>query len=380
MSTADLAGLDGILDVARAAAPLFAAGDDDDALRERLARTLGVLPAPAAPAVTEGRSWRRDGIDGVELTWETGIGTAGTAWLLRPAGETRPLPGVVALHCHGGVKRWGKEKIATGPDVAQPDRLVGIRSWLYAGRAYADDLARSGFTVLVPDALGWGSRRLPVSVMPARSEHLAELQLQALRRRAPRPDADEEYDVHAGAHEDALAKLLGVLGTSWAGVIAREDLLAIDVLAQRADTRPGGVAAMGLSGGGARAVFANALSDRVAATVVVAMMATMPSILDGHLHQHSWTMMSPGLARIGDWPEIASARRPRPLHVVYAEHDELFSLPGMRDADRLLRARYAAAGAAAHYTGTFAPVPHSFDLQSQRTVARWLADALGAAA
>lgn len=378
MSAADLAGLDGILDLARSR-PLFDGGDDDAAIRERLADTLGMLPPPIDRSVVERSTWSRDGVDGVELQWATGIGGPSTAWMLRPAGEKRPLPGVVALHCHGGVKRWGKEKIANGPDAAPPGRVGSIRDELYAGRAIADDLARAGFAVLAPDAFGWGSRRIPIAAMPFRSEHVAALELAAAWRERPL-DPDEEYDIHAGAHEDALAKLLGVLGTSWGGLIAREDLLAVDALVDRSDVLPGGVGLIGLSGGGARAVIASALSDDVAATGVVAMMASMPQILDGHVHKHTWAMMNPGLGRVADWPEIAAVRRPRPLLVAYAERDALFPLEGMKNADRVIRQRYDSVGAADRYTGTFAPVPHSFDNETQTLATRWLAEHLGRAA
>ena len=77
---------------------------------------------PPETSVQEAGSWRRDGVDGLALSWSTGFGSATEGWLLRPAGEAGALPGIVVLHCHGGMKRYGKEKIANGPDaVARSD-------------------------------------------------------------------------------------------------------------------------------------------------------------------------------------------------------------------------------------------------------------------
>jgi dienelactone hydrolase len=100
------------------------------------------------------------------LSYSLGYGPRTRAWLLKPAEATGPLPGVLALHGHDGFKYYGKEKITDGPEPAPPV-VTALRSVHYQGRAFAGDLAREGFVVLVPDVFGWGSRRFPLHEMPA---------------------------------------------------------------------------------------------------------------------------------------------------------------------------------------------------------------------
>lgn len=371
-TTAGLGAFAGLVDLVRAHRPLF--GDDTPSaaeIEDRLRTVLGVLPPPADPAATEHRRWSRNGIDGVELSWETGFGPRARGWLLRPAGQTAPLPGVVALHCHGGMKFFGKEKIADGPTGPAHPSIDVFRQQCYSGRAVADEIARAGFTVLAHDAFGWGSRRFPLADMPAPAgPHSGP------PASAEGPDSDPaEYDRQAGTFEDAMAKTLGVLGTSWAGLIAREDLLALDVLRARPETTAHAPALVGFSGGGARATIAAALTDRVGATAVIGMMATFPALIDAHLLDHSWTLMSPGIGTVADLPDIAGARAPRPLFVGYAERDSLFPPAGMRAAHEALTARYAGTGA---YTGVFRDAPHSFDAVLQAAVIRFLGEAFSA--
>lgn len=362
----DLRGMDGLVSALPTTpfAPI-----EPTRIPAALASTLGVPLLPRrVPAATETDSWTRDGVDGIALRWDAGFGPATDAWLLRPAGETTPLPGVVALHCHGGMKYFGKEKIADGPADAHP-QVAAFRAQCYDGRPLASDLARAGFSVLVPDAVGWGSRRVAASDMPTKVTRAARFELD--RRASAGEDIDEptRYDIHAGFHEDVLAKTLGVLGTSWGGVIAHGDLVAIDLLRARPDTAGDRVAAVGFSGGGARAVIASTLSDYVHATAAIAMMSTFDAMLDGLMHGHSWTLMNPGMATLGDWPDVAAARAPRPLFVGYAERDPLFPLAGMRAADELIAARYGDSGG---YTPVWEDQPHAIGPETQRALREWL--------
>ena len=57
-----------------------------------------------------------------------------------------PLPAVLALHGHDGVKYYGKEKIAD-TDVPPTAEVQSLRDELYEGRAYANDLAARGYVV-----------------------------------------------------------------------------------------------------------------------------------------------------------------------------------------------------------------------------------------
>jgi len=108
---------------------------------------------------------KRDGLAGEEVSWSVGYGLKTRAWVLKPVSPGRPLPGIIALHGHDGVKFFGKEKIADAR-APVPAAVKTLRAELYASRAFANDLAQLGFVVLVHDVFLWGSRRFPFESMP----------------------------------------------------------------------------------------------------------------------------------------------------------------------------------------------------------------------
>jgi dienelactone hydrolase len=324
-------------------------------VRTRLLAALGTIPAARAASVQVEGEWTREGIDGLELAWDTGYGPPTEAWLLRPEGEEGPLPAVLALFEHGGVKVIGKEKLADGPR-ALPDDVAAMarrgRDSSYGGRAWAEDLARRGFAVLVHDAFGFGSRRLP-------------------------DDDEPTCLLEARLLEAQAAKVAGVLGTSWAALIAGEDLLALSVLRGLPGVDGGRVAAVGMSGGGARAGVLRVLGPELRATVIVTMMSTLSALVPSHTVNHAWTWLSPRLGSAGDWPSVVGSWTENPLLVQYGLDDPLFPRAGMEAADAQLRRRFGALGHGRNYTGSLLPVGHVFTPQMQDAAWQWLADALG---
>jgi hypothetical protein len=74
--------------------------------------------------VHEDGSHRLDGVLIRRLRWSVGYGPDTTAWLLRPAGVRRNLPGVLGMHCHGGVRSVGAEQLVE----LGPTRTHGLSS------------------------------------------------------------------------------------------------------------------------------------------------------------------------------------------------------------------------------------------------------------
>jgi dienelactone hydrolase len=302
------------------------------------------------------RSWRHDGVTVTELTWQTGFGPPTRAWLVLPdplpAGK---LPGILALHCHAGVKSVGAERlITTSEPVAER-----LRHECYGGSALAERLAHAGFAVLAHDAFAWGSRRFRLTPMPWR-----------LRGRLGTPDAD--YDTAAALHEETVAKFAGVMGTSFAGAVAHDDLTALDVLAGLPYVDRLGV--VGFSGGGGRAAVLTALDPRIRASVIACMMSTVDELYPAYLDAHSWLLATPGIGHGRDWPDVAFARGDHDQLVLYAADDALFPPEGMARADALLRKRFAEA--AGTYLGITVPGPHRFDEPMQDQAINFLAAAL----
>lgn len=345
------------------------------ALRALVADALAVPADPGADAprdVRSGQRWTRDGVAGEELSWSVGFGLRTHAWLLRPAGVSGPLPGVLALHGHDGYKHAGKEKIADGPH-GPTAVLTTLRGGLYGGRALADDLARAGFAVLVHDAFTWGSRRFETGEMPPRL-------VEAGRATASSPSPDDLpgpvpadvalYNAAARQHEHLVEKYCRLLGTTFAAQVAREDRAALAVLRAQPDVADR-VGAVGLSGGGARSVLLRATA-RVDAAVVVGMMSTYAALLDHSVVDHTWMLFPERLAASVDWPDVAASGAPAPLLVQWTTDDPLFPVAGARDADAHLREAYAAAGAADAYAGREHPGPHHFAPAMQDEATAWL--------
>ena len=81
--------------------------------RERVAS-----PVTGGPSdLTVHKQYEYDGLYVEEISWQLAYGPRTEAILLKPAGATGTLPGLLALHDHGGNKYFGKRKITrTGDD------------------------------------------------------------------------------------------------------------------------------------------------------------------------------------------------------------------------------------------------------------------------
>lgn len=349
---------------------LYPVAPPGEETRQQIRAVLGFTSLDSAPQdVRSGATWERDGLTGEEVSWSVGYGPRTHAWVLKPVGVDRALPGIVALHGHDGVKFFGKEKIADG---REPVAIKTLRAELYGGRAFANDLARLGFVVLVHDVFLWGSRRFPFEIMPESVHRLVRDWRRARKKTTRQPSEAECYEVAAKNHEHLVAKYCTLLGTSLAGVVSFEDRVAVRYLRSRPDVRPGPVGCVGLSGGGCRAALLQAICDEVGAAVIVGMMTTHPELLDHQVDCHTWMFFPPGLARFADWPDLAASRAPSPLLVQYDRHDQLFPMRGMQAAHARLACHYERAGRPDAYLGKFYDGPHKFDAVMQAEAFAWL--------
>ncbi|VXC62488.1 Acetyl esterase [Arthrobacter sp. 9V] len=365
----------------------------DSVKTSQLADTLGV------PAVTPDLEYsvlsesEHDGVITSHLQWQLGFGPATSAWLVRPACTTGPLPGLLALHCHGGIKAYGAERLVrfahesapyeSDPYISDHDDggapgsparnlpPLDVRAKLYGGRALATWLAQEGFAVLAHDTFMWGSRRFGLDPLPWRTANAVDGQ-QALRREAGvELSAAEQYEAAAAAHEETVAKAATLIGTTVAGTVAHDDLAALGVLASLPGVDADRLGCLGFSGGGGRALVLAALSPLIRSYVVTCMMTTFGSLLPAYLDAHSWLLHSPGLARLGDWPDLAVRSTAERVLVQYALDDPLFPEQGMREAHQHL-----VKDIPGRYTGSFWQEPHIFTHAMQDEAAAFLASAL----
>ncbi|MBU8868694.1 acetylxylan esterase [Paenarthrobacter aromaticivorans] len=353
---------------------------------QQLVDTLGV---PATAPVTEYRvetQTEHDGVITSRLSWQLGFGPRTSAWFVRPARSTGPLPGILALHCHGGIKSHGAERLVLLPREEENDagatttaagfgRIpVQLREKLYSGRHWATWLAQQGFAVLAHDAFMWGSRGFGLETQPWRTAQSVNGQQALWREAGVEPSPADLYNAAASNHEETVAKAATLLGTSIAGTVAHDDLTALGILASLPGVDPERLGCTGFSGGGGRAMVLAALSPLIRSYVVTCMMTTFASLLPAYLDAHSWLLHSPGLSRLGDWPDLVMRSTAGAVLVQYALADQLFPEAGMRDADAHLSERMPAG----RYTGSFWPGPHVFSTAMQEEAAAFLSSNLQA--
>jgi dienelactone hydrolase len=370
----------------------------ESAAAQELSDALGVPDVPANPAVVLESEVTHDGVTTSRVSWQLGFGPRTRAWFLRPAGESGPLPGVLALHCHAGIKSGGADRLvdprlvaanlpdgnlldgqaSPGPSSKDPVAsavTTALQQRLYSGRPFATCLASQGFAVLAHDTFSWGSRRFELSAPPWRTSAVVEGRKAQWREAGVVPSEADLYDAAAAAHEDTVAKAAGVLGTSYAGMVAHDDLAALRVLADLPGVDANRLGSIGFSGGGGRSLMLAALSPLVKSFVVTCMMTTYCSLFPSYLDAHSWLLQTPGLARLGEFPELAARSAADNFLVQYAMADELFPEGGMRDADAIL-----AQAAPGRHSGSFWPGGHAFTTGMQEEAAGFLLQSLSASA
>ena len=331
--------------------------------RRRFRERLLQPEQPMVPEATVERQLRHDGLEIERLRWQLPYGPPTEAVFVKPAGASGPLPAVLALHDHGAVKFFGWEKIARLGSEAHP-MMVNHQRQYYGGRAWANELGRRGYAVLVHDAFAFGSRRVRLRDVPlALREQLGVADLEEVDRQS---DHDiRRYEVFAAQHEHVLAKSLLCAGTTWPGVFTYEDQRALDYLCSRPEIDRQRIGCCGLSGGGLRTVYLAGLDDRITCACCAGMMTTWRDYLLHTSYTHTWMIYIPRLPREMDYPDILSLMAPKPVLVLNNEQDELFTLEEMRRTDGMLQGVYAKAGAADRYRCTFYPGPHKFDLEMQ---------------
>jgi dienelactone hydrolase len=331
------------------------------------ARFLELLLSPGGSATPIPVTQHKREFDGLEiehLEWQLPYGPPTQAVLLKPAGARGKLPGVVGLHDHGGNKYFGLRKITLTSKDPHP-AMVRHQQEYYGGAAWANELARRGYVVLVHDTFTFGSRRMRLSDLPESIRHqLVEVN----------PESEEEierYNHFAGEHEHVIAKSLFSAGMTWPGVFIFDDRRALDYLTSRPDVDATRVGCCGLSGGGLRTVMLTGADERIRCSCCAGMMTTWRDYLLNKSFTHTWMCYVPGLPRELDYPEIIGLNAPHPVLVLNNRQDQLFTMPEMERADRILTEVYRKAGAADHYRANFYDGPHKFDRDMQKDAFAW---------
>ena len=332
--------------------------------KKRVIERLGIPDIGGMPAVKVNKQYSYDGLHIEELSWQLPYGRPTEAILLKPLNKPGRLPAILAFHCHGGNKYFGTRKITKTSDDQHP-LMKEHQAFYYENMAWANEIAKRGYVVLVPDAFTFGSRRVMLQDVPAR-----------LRKGLTDEHPEEAkninaYNQWAGEHEHVMAKSLFSGGTTWPAVFFAEDRKALDILAARTDVDASRIGCGGLSGGGIRTDFMAGLDERIKCSVSVGFMTTWKDLILNKSYTHTWMTYVPILPAELDFPEILGLRAPKPSLVLNDIEDGLFTMPEMKEAERILREVYKKAGAEDKFQCTFHPGPHKFDKKMQSEAFDW---------
>ena len=305
-----------------------------------------------------------DGLHIEKLTWQLPYGRPTEAILLKPLNAKGKLPAVLGFHDHAGDKYFGTQKITKTSNLQHPLMVVAQKQ-SYEGVAWANELAKRGYVVLVSDAFAFGSRRVMMEDIP-------EFRREGLTDENPEKSENiNAYNEWANRHEQTMSRSLLSAGVTWPGMFFAEDKKALDILCAREDVDNERVGCCGLSGGGLRTVFMGGLDARIKCAVPVGFMTTWNDFALNKSTNHTWMTYVPLLPNELDFPEILGLRTPLPTLVLNDINDNLFTLSEMEKADNILKEIYKKAGAEEKYKCSFHPGPHKFDKKMQTEAFDW---------
>lgn len=337
-----------------------------EAARNRALERMAIPDIGGTPEVRVDASYSYDELDIEELSWQLPYGRRTKAIVLKPEGATGRLPAILAFYDHGLQKFFGVNKITRTSEEQHPVIRAHQQDY-YDGYAWANEIAKRGYVVMVPDVFAFGSRKVRLQDVPT---HINE----GLGYRDPDSPTDEEiaaYNQWTARHEHIMAKSLFSAGTTWPGVFFGEDRISLDVLYAREDVDRDNIGCGGLSGGGIRTVMMGGMDPRIKCAVCISFMTTWKDLVMYKSYTHTWMSFVPLLPNELDFPEILALRAPLPTLVLNAEGDELFTLSEMQRACEIMEEVYQLAGAAEHYTCSFHPGGHKFGTGMQTEAFDW---------
>ncbi len=231
-------------------------------------------------------------------------------YILKPKGQSGPLPTVVAFHGHGyGVK----DVVGLWEDGAERSTPDGYH------KDFAVALCKRGFLVAAPEISCFGERVGDYSYLDTK-----------IGQETP-------YTCHH------VASLAFHLGGSAAGLRVHDALKLVDYLQTRADADTERLGAMGISGGGMHTLFSTCVDPRIKAAVVSGYFCPWRYSIFG-MH-HCTCNYVPGLHRFGEIYDLVGLAAPRPLLVEAGTRDPIFPIKGVEEAVARAREVYGVFGA-----------------------------------
>ena len=252
-----------------------------DGYRRQLFEMLGLQPLPARtplePQITG--TTELDDIVVENVVFESRPGLYVTGNFYRPKKQDGPLPAILYVCGHGGVK-------IDGVSYGNKATYQHHGAWF----------ARNGYVCLIIDTLQLG----------------------------------EIEGIHHGTHNKGRF-WWNARGYTSAGVEAWNCIRALDYLETRPEADKTKFGVTGRSGGGAYSWWIAALDERIQAAVPVAGITNMHNhVVDGCVEGHCDCMYHVNTYR-WDFPMIAALVAPRPLLIANTDKDTIFPIDGVVD-------------------------------------------------
>jgi dienelactone hydrolase len=284
------------------------------------------------------------------------------AYVLIPKKASRPMPGLVCFHDHGGMYYWGKEKIVELEN--EHPALRAFKQEAYGGISYATEYCKAGFAVIVIDAFYWGERRLV-------NDKDVE---QGINDWSKQESAEviQQINQQCGRNEDMMARAIGQIGHTWQGIWLRDEIRSLDYLLTRPEVDPKRIGCVGLSIGGFRSAQFAGMDPRVQCAVVDGWMTSYGEMFTYRPLNTHYLQYITGAYALLDLPDLVSLCCPGALMVIHGRKDVLFTPRGVAEAYQKIEAVYRKAGVPSHADLRYYDTPHEFNLEMQRDALAWL--------
>jgi dienelactone hydrolase len=222
--------------------------------------------------------------------------------LLRPTELAGPTPAILCLHGHGDGMNPLFGRNAAGEPLTDEYQ-----------HEFALAACRRGFVVLTYDQLGFGRRR------------------------------DFAYCARFGVGPcDLPSKLAVQLGGSMVGLRVFDARQMLSLLALQPEVDPTRLGIAGISGGGTISFFTAVLDERPRAIMLSGYFNRFADFMQVN---HCIDNFVPGLASVGEMPDLGCALAPRALLISQGVHDPIFPLAATRAGVQTLRQAYRLLGA-----------------------------------
>ena len=280
------------------------------------------------------------------VRYDGALGGTGTAYVLVPdPAPSGAVAGIACLHGHGNM--LGKELVSGGGHEGGADDSEVATVIAQYGYDFAARLARRGYMVIAPDALGFGER----------------------------------VDDRGAPHHQAMGRVVEYLGYTHTGLRLLDDRRALSVLASWPGVDAARLGAVGLSEGGKRTLFLAAFDARVRAAVVSGYFTTIRDEVAVWDRLGGWDLCNalPGLLHVADLPDIAALIAPHPLLIQNGREDRLYDLDAVMNGFARVANTYSGVGAADALALDLFDGNHRFNPEGPESwIAQWLPPSLEA--